>query len=652
MKICFTSIALIFTFYATGQNVGIGAANPVTKLDVNGSFKASAEYISSSTAPTPTQTFNMVNASTLSMPTTDSVGRIYDPGGPSGNYNANLTADFRISTNGTAMSYLEVVIESINLGTGDSLILYDGTNSNAPVLYSTGNGTVASNISVGFSGNGGYVVFKSNADASVGPGFSLLAKRKFLNAAATEQSATTGNALVFYPQKAALRAGTINAGAIGNQSVALGNNTIATGASSIAMGNRSTATAGLAVAIGDGADAPGIAAVSIGRNTTASGTAATAMGSSSTASGSTATALGAFTIASGNNSTAMGLYTIASGDYSTAAGRFTEASGDYSASLGRYGKARGFASFVAGDSSIASGDYSTAMGYKTEASGIRSTAMGNRTIASGTSSISTGNQTTASGYISTSTGNLTNAIGEYSTAMGNRTSASGYVSMAIGQSSNASGDYSTAMGNQTNANGSMSTATGFQSRASGDYSTAMGNSTISRAYGSVAIGMFNDTLTSESTSDISGGDRVFIIGDGSGFFGVATRSSSFYINRNGNAWMQGTLTQNSDARLKTNIHKVGNALGKIKSLTGYNYNWKDSTNMPGNYTGVLAQEVQQVMPELVVPNTEGQLAVNYTGMIPYLIESIKTLEKQNAALAKQNAALEKRIKKLEKRNRR
>ena len=595
MKILITCHALFITASVIGQNVGIGNANPVTKLDVSGSLKVSAEYISSSTAPTAAQTYNMVNASTLSMANTDSVGRIYDPGGPAGNYNANLTANFRINTNSTAMSHLAVLIENINLGTGDSLILYDGTNSNAPVLYSTGNGTVASNISVGFSGNGGYVVFKSNADASVGPGFSLLAKRKFLNTAATEQPATAGNALVFYPQKAALRAGTINAGAIGNQSVAIGNNTIASGASSIAMGRNSTATAGLAIAMGDGANAPGIAAVSIGRNTTASGTASTAMGSSSTALGTASTAMGSSSTASGSTATALGSLTLASGDYSTSMGRFTEASGDYSAALGRYGKARGFASFATGDSTIASGDYSTAIGYKTESSGEGAIALGR----------------------------FTRASGELSTAMGGSTSALG--------------DYSTAMGGSTSA--------------LGDNSTALGYFTISKAFGSLAIGMANDTLSTESEDYIflSPQDRVFIIGDGNKtLFGIV-RSSSFYINRNGNAWMQGTLTQSSDARLKTNIHPVLNALGKIKLLTGYNYNWKDSTSMPGKHSGVLAQEVQQVMPELVVPNTEGQLAVNYNGMIPYLIESIKTLEKQNAALAKQNAALEKRMKKIERR---
>ncbi len=579
MKILITCHALFITASVIGQNVGIGNANPVTKLDVSGSLKVSAEYISSSTAPTAAQTYNMVNASTLSMANTDSVGRIYDPGGPAGNYNANLTANFRINTNSTAMSHLAVLIENINLGTGDSLILYDGDNSNTPVLYRVGNGFTGSAIPVSFSGNSGYCVFKSNGDASVGPGFSLLALRKFLKAATTEQPATTGNALVFYPQKAALRAGTVNAGTIGNYSVAIGNNTIATGSSSIAMGSRSTATAGLAVAIGDAADAPGIAAVSIGRSTTASGTASTAMGSSSTASGSNATAFGGSTLASGDYSTSMGRSTTASGDYSISMGRFTEASGEYSAAIGRYGKSTGYAALATGDSCIATGDYSTAMGYKTKASGI--------------------------GAIS------------------------------LGQYTSASGDYSTAMG--------------YSTRAAGIFSMAMGYFTISKTYGSLAIELANDTLSTENEFNVSPQDRVFIIGDGGTTLFDIVRSSSFYINRNGNAWMQGTLTQSSDARLKTNIHPVPNALGKIKLLTGYNYNWKDSTSMPGKHSGVLAQEVQQVMPELVTSNTEGQLAVNYNGMIPYLIESIKTLEKQNAALAKQNAALEKRMKKIERR---
>jgi len=158
--------------------------------------------------------------------------------------------------------------------------------------------------------------------------------------------------------------------------------------------------------------------------------------------------------------------------------------------------------------------------------------------------------------------------------------------------------------------------------------------------------MANDTLSTESEDYIflSPQDRVFIIGDGNKtLFGIV-RSSCFYI-KNGNGWMQGTLTQNSDARLKTNIHKVENALNKIKNLTGYRYNWKDSTAMPGIYTGVLAQEVQQAIPELVVPNAEGQLAVNYMGMVPYLIESVKTLEQRIRQLEAENKRIKKKLKK-------
>ena len=79
------------------QNVGIGTNNPVTKLEVNGSFQVTAEYINNSNPPTPAQTYTMLNGTTLNMINDDTVSRVYDPGGPSGNYIANLNAGILFS---------------------------------------------------------------------------------------------------------------------------------------------------------------------------------------------------------------------------------------------------------------------------------------------------------------------------------------------------------------------------------------------------------------------------------------------------------------------------------------------------------------------------------------------------------------------------
>ena len=87
--------------------------------------------------------------------------------------------------------------------------------------------------------------------------------------------------------------------------------------------------------------------------------------------------------------------------------------------------------------------------------------------------------------------------------------------------------------------------------------------------------------------------------------------------------MQGTLTQASDARLKKDIIRIQNPLQKITQLNGYTYHWKNEQSDKNLQTGVLAQEVQKLFPELVSQNKDGMLAVNYSGLIPVMIESIK-----------------------------
>ena len=101
-----------------------------------------------------------------------------------------------------------------------------------------------------------------------------------------------------------------------------------------------------------------------------------AMGYGTVASGTISTAMGYNTVASGTVSTAMGYNTVASGNYSTAMGNRTTASGDYSTAMGQSTAASGFNSTAMGQSTAASGNYSTAMGFHTTASGNYSTAMG------------------------------------------------------------------------------------------------------------------------------------------------------------------------------------------------------------------------------------------------------------------------------------
>lgn len=110
----------------------------------------------------------------------------------------------------------------------------------------------------------------------------------------------------------------------------------------------------------------------------------------------------------------------------------------------------------------------------------------------------------------------------------------------------------------------------------------------------------------------------------------------FYIQGTGNAWLQGTLTQASDARLKKNIQPLASTLNKLDKINGYTYNWINDQKDNEEQIGLLAQEVQKNYPQLVKQNDKGELSVNYSGLVPVLLEGIKEQQKQIETLKYQN----------------
>ncbi|MCU0374433.1 MAG: tail fiber domain-containing protein [Chitinophagaceae bacterium] len=80
-------------------------------------------------------------------------------------------------------------------------------------------------------------------------------------------------------------------------------------------------------------------------------------------------------------------------------------------------------------------------------------------------------------------------------------------------------------------------------------------------------------------------------------------------------------------------------------LHGYRYQWKDENADAEKQLGLLAQEVQKVLPELVKEGENGKLGVNYSGLIPVLLEALKAEQSRNdlqqAMIALQQARFEK-----------
>jgi len=94
----------------------------------------------------------------------------------------------------------------------------------------------------------------------------------------------------------------------------------------------------------------------------------------------------------------------------------------------------------------------------------------------------------------------------------------------------------------------------------------------------------------------------------------------------------------SDVRLKDNIEVIKGSLDKIDGIRGVEFDWNDKSpgwaQERGHDIGVIAQEVQKIIPEIVVERKNGYLGVDYKRIIPLLIESIKELKQEVEDLKK------------------
>jgi hypothetical protein len=157
------------------------------------------------------------------------------------------------------------------------------------------------------------------------------------------------------------------------------------------------------------------------------------------------------------------------------------------------------------------------------------------------------------------------------------------------------------------------------------------------------------------TWDMAGNEANFFIRDVTGGSLLPFRikpgapTSSIYIQADGTIQIKNAIVPASDFRLKTNFSKIENALGIIEQLNPLRYDFrynelKDMGLPKTRQLGLIAQDVEKILPELVTElaadtkDGEKYKGLNYTGLIPVLIQAIKD---QQAMLAKQEEELEK-----------
>jgi hypothetical protein len=150
-------------------------------------------------------------------------------------------------------------------------------------------------------------------------------------------------------------------------------------------------------------------------------------------------------------------------------------------------------------------------------------------------------------------------------------------------------------------------------------------------------------------------ERMRIVGD-TGNVGIGTNAPSQRLQVNGNILANNVMLP-SDARLKEDIHTITRARELLQALHGVHYRWKKDAQAKfgttsGDDIGLLAQDVQRVLPEAVTTLPDGTLTVSYDKVVPLLVEALKAQDAKLQQLEANEAklkALEARLEKLERR---
>lgn len=170
------------------------------------------------------------------------------------------------------------------------------------------------------------------------------------------------------------------------------------------------------------------------------------------------------------------------------------------------------------------------------------------------------------------------------------------------------------------------------------------------------------TSLNVTTNNVTLGTAFYLVANGNVGLANNTPANKFQVDGNGRFASLGVGTNasgttgeiratdditafySSDRNLKTNIVTIQNALEKVKQLNGVEFDWtdkyieehggEDGYFIRKHDVGVIAQEVQQVIPEVVGVRENGTLAVKYDRLVSLLIEAIKDLSNQVEELKK------------------
>lgn len=127
-------------------------------------------------------------------------------------------------------------------------------------------------------------------------------------------------------------------------------------------------------------------------------------------------------------------------------------------------------------------------------------------------------------------------------------------------------------------------------------------------------------------------------------------ASGYKLYVQGQIYASDDITAFSDITAKSNLEIIEDPLNKVAQLSGYTYDMiketPTTTKITPRYTGIIAQDLEKVLPEAVHKDPNGKLSVAYGNMAGLFVESIKELSSQNKQLTQENQDLKSQLRAL------